>query len=248
MLTHRNLLFSAKVVGAQREPTDKAYCVLPISHIVGYSNILIASLMAGASVQLVPRFDPAALVAAIVNDGITLMFGVPAMYQRLLEYKAVARIQGLPRGKLRRLAVAGAPLDVTLKSKIEAEFGLPLGNGYGITECAPAIAIVPAETPRRDDAVGSLVSGIEARLVKRGGGAVVPGEVGELHVRGPNVMRGYYRDPEATTVVIDAGRRLVQHRRSRALRRRCSLHRRPHQGADHPLRLQMSIRPRSKRC
>ena len=160
--------------------------------------------MAGASVQLVPRFDPAALVAAIVNDGITLMFGVPAMYQRLLEYKAVARIQGLPRGKLRRLAVAGAPLDVTLKSKIEAEFGLPLGNGYGITECAPAIAIVPAETPRRDDAVGSLVSGIEARLVKRGGGAVVPGEVGELHVRGPNVMRGYYRDPEATTVVIDA--------------------------------------------
>ena len=103
MLTHRNLLFSAKVVSAQREPTDKAYCVLPISHIVGYSNILIASLMAGASVQLVPRFDPAALVAAIVNDGITLMFGVPAMYQRLLEYKAVARIQGLPRGKLRRL-------------------------------------------------------------------------------------------------------------------------------------------------
>ena len=93
---------------------------------------------------------------------------------------------------------------MTLKSKIEAEFGLPLGNGYGITECAPAIAIVPAETPRRDDAVGSLVSGIEARVVKRGGGAVVPGEVGELHVRGPNVMRGYYRDPEATTVVIDA--------------------------------------------
>ena len=204
MLTHRNLLFSAKVVGAQREPTDKAYCVLPISHIVGYSNILIASLMAGASVQLVPRFDPAALVAAIVNDGITLMFGVPAMYQRLLEYKAVARIQGLPRGKLRRLAVAGAPLDVTLKSKIEAEFGLPLGNGYGITECAPGIAVVHAETPRNDDAVGSLITGIEARLVGPGGRAVAPGEVGELHVRGPNVMRGYYRAPEATAAVIDA--------------------------------------------
>jgi len=146
MLTHRNLLFSAKVVGAQREPTDKAYCVLPISHIVGYSNILIASLMAGATVQLVPRFDPAALVSSIVNDGITLIFGVPTMYQRLLEYKAVAGIEELPRGKLRRLAVAGAPLDVSLKSKIEAEFGLPLGNGYGITECAPAIAIVrPAD-------------------------------------------------------------------------------------------------------
>jgi acyl-CoA synthetase (AMP-forming)/AMP-acid ligase II len=121
-----------------------------------------------------------------------------------LEYKAVAGIEELPRGRLRRLVVAGAPLDVALKSRIEAEFGLPLSNGYGITECAPAIAGVRAETPRSDDAVGSLITGIEARLVKSGGVAVAPGEVGELHVRGPNVMRGYYRAPEATAAVIDA--------------------------------------------
>src|SRR5271156_801721 len=205
MLSHRNLLFSARIASARREPTDKAYCVLPISHIVGYSNILIGSLMVGAAVPLVPRFDPAALVAAIANDGITLMFGVPATYQRLLEYKTVAGIDRLPRGKLRRLAVAGAPLDATLKSKIEAEFGLPLGNGYGITECAPAIAGVRGATPRGDDAVGSLITGIKARLVAPGGRAVAPGEVGELHVRGPNVMRGYYRAPAATAAVIDAG-------------------------------------------
>jgi acyl-CoA synthetase (AMP-forming)/AMP-acid ligase II len=202
MLSHRNLLFSARVASAQREPTDKAYCVLPISHMVGHAIILIGSLMVGATVQLVPRFDPAALVAAIANDGITLMFGVPATYQRLLEYKTVAGIDRLPRGKLRRLGVAGAPLDVTLKSKIEAEFGLPLGNAYGITECAPAIAGVRA--PRSDDAVGSLIAGIEARLVAPGGRAVAPGEVGELQVRGPNVMRGYYRAPEATAAVLDA--------------------------------------------
>jgi acyl-CoA synthetase (AMP-forming)/AMP-acid ligase II len=204
MLTHRNLLFSARIMSAHRDRTDKAYCVLPISHIVGFSSILIASLMAGATVQLVPRYDPAALVAAIVNDGITLMFGVPATYQRLLEYKAVAGIEKLPRGRLRRLAVAGAPLDLSLKSKIEAELNLPLGNGYGITECAPAIAGVRAETPRADDAAGSLITGIEARLVGPGSRTVEPGEVGELHVRGPNVMRGYYRAPEATAAVIDA--------------------------------------------
>src|SRR5260370_31829534 len=109
--------------------------------------------MAALTVQLVPRFDPAALVAAIANGGITLIFGVPATYQRLLEYKVIAGIDTLPRGKLRRLAVAGAPLDVTLKSKIEAEFGLPLRNGYGITECAPASAAVQAEAPRNDEAV-----------------------------------------------------------------------------------------------
>jgi len=205
MLTHRNLLFSARVAAAQREPTDKAYCVLPISHIVGFSNILIASLMAGATVQLEPRFDPAALVSAIANDGITHMFGVPATYQRLLEYKAVAGMNRLPHGRLRRLAVAGAPLDLALKSKIEAEFGLSLRNGYGITECAPAIAGVRADAARSDDAVGSLITGIETRLIKPGSGdAVAPGEVGELHVRGPNVMRGYYRAPEATAAVIDA--------------------------------------------
>jgi acyl-CoA synthetase (AMP-forming)/AMP-acid ligase II len=160
--------------------------------------------MVGATVQLVPRYDPAALVSAIANDGITLLFGVPATYQRLLEYKAVAGIDKLPRGRLRRLAVAGAPLDVTLKSRIEAEFGLPLRNAYGITECAPGIAGVRAEAARDDDALGSLIPGIEARLVKPGGGAAAPGEIGELHVRGPNVMRGYYRAPEATAAVIDA--------------------------------------------
>jgi acyl-CoA synthetase (AMP-forming)/AMP-acid ligase II len=146
----------------------------------------------------------AALVSAIANDGITHMFGVPATYQRLLEYKAVAGIDRLPRGKLRGLAVAGAPLDLALKSKIEAEFGLSLRNGYGITECAPAIAGVRADAAISDAAVGSLITGIEARLVGPDGGAVAPGEVGELQVRGPNVMRGYYRNPEATAAVIDS--------------------------------------------
>jgi long-chain acyl-CoA synthetase len=180
MLTHRYLLFSVRIMGAQRNLADKAYCVLPISHIVGFSGILIASLMAGATVHLVPCFAPAALVSAIANDGITLMFGVPATYQRLLEHKAFAGIEKLPRGKLRRLTVAGAPLDVALKSRVEIEFGLPLSNGYGITECAPAIAGARAEAPRSDDAVGSLITGIEARLVTPAGGAVAPGEVGEL--------------------------------------------------------------------
>jgi acyl-CoA synthetase (AMP-forming)/AMP-acid ligase II len=98
MLTHRNVLFSAKVVGLQRgvTPADKAYCVLPMSHIVGYSAILIVSLTFGCTVQLVPRYDPAALATAIADNGITLLFGVPATYQRLLEYKAVTGIAKRP--------------------------------------------------------------------------------------------------------------------------------------------------------
>jgi long-chain acyl-CoA synthetase len=132
-----------------------------------------------------------------------LLFGVPATYQRLLEYKAVTGIAKLPRGKLRSLSVAGARLDLTLKSAVEAEFGLPLLNAYGITECAPGVSSVRASAPRNDNAVGRLIAGIEARLVRPGGGTVAPGEVGELHVRGPNVIRGYYLAPEATAAAID---------------------------------------------
>src|SRR5260370_33608341 len=98
----------------------------------------------------------------------------------------------MPCGKLRRLAVAGAPLDVTLKSKIETEFGLPLGNGYGISECAPAIAGVRAEAARSDDAVGSLITGIEARLVKPDGGAVAAGAGGGRRPHGAHVAWGVH--------------------------------------------------------
>jgi acyl-CoA synthetase (AMP-forming)/AMP-acid ligase II len=105
---------------------------------------------------------------------------------------------------LRLSGVAGAPLDLDLKKRVEEELGLPLLNGYGITECAPGISGVRMDTPRDDHAVGTLLPGIETRVVGRDGAPAKNGEVGELHVRGPNVMRGYYRAPELTTKAIDA--------------------------------------------
>jgi long-chain acyl-CoA synthetase len=128
---------------------------------------------------------------------------VPTTYQRLLEYKTGAGLNALPRGRLRGLYVAGAPLDPTLKAKVEQEFGLPLLNGYGITECAPAISGVRIEAPRNDTSVGTIVPGIEVRLVGRDGATAADGDVGEVHVRGPNVMLGYYRAPEATAAAVD---------------------------------------------
>ena len=204
MLTHDNLLFSAKSTADIRRMTsaDKLYCVLPISHIVGIS-LLIMTLMTGATVRLVSRYDPAALAKAMAEEDITILNGVPATYQRLLEYKTLASMDRLDRGRLRLIGVAGAPLDLDLKSRVEKELGLPLLNGYGITECSPGISGVRFETPRDDQAVGTLLPGIEARLVGLDGAAVADGDVGELHVRGRNVMRGYYRAPDLTAKVID---------------------------------------------
>jgi acyl-CoA synthetase (AMP-forming)/AMP-acid ligase II len=205
MLSHRNILFNASISRRLRKPTpdDVIYGVLPMSHIVGFSTILAGTLMGGSAAHLVSRYDPAAFVTAVRDHGISLLFGVPTTYQRLLEHKATAGLDELPRGRLRGLYVAGAPLDATLKTSVEREFGLPLLNAYGITECAPGISGVRAEAPRSDTSVGTILPGIEVRLVGSDRLPVADGTVGELHVRGPNVMRGYYRAPEATAAAID---------------------------------------------
>lgn len=205
MLSHRSVMYTAAIGNHLRgfDGRDRIYGVLPMSHIVGLSSVLVGGLMFGACVDLVPRFDAAAALAAI-GDGVTRVLGVPTMYQRLLD-AAGGRPVHAPA--LRGLSVAGAPLDASLKAAVEQAFGLPLQNGYGITECAPTIAATRADAPRTDTAVGPPLPGVEVRLVAPGvapAREVAEGEVGELHVRGPNVMLGYYRQPALTAEVIDA--------------------------------------------
>ena len=205
MLTHENLLISARTTALFRkmDANDKVYVVLPVSHIVGIS-LLIMTLMTGGTVRLVSKYDPAALAKALAEEGVTILNGVPATYQRLLEYKTLAGLSRLDRGSLRLIGVAGAPLDLDLKTRVEQELGLPLSNGYGITECSPGISGVRFDAPRADQAVGTLLPGVEARVRTIDGIPQAKGKVGELHVRGRNVMRGYYRAPELTAKVIDS--------------------------------------------
>jgi long-chain acyl-CoA synthetase len=205
MLSHRNVLFAARtsILLRQTAPGDRVYAMLPMSHIIGFSILLVATLMGGATAHLVAKYDPAALAKALADDGITDLFGVPATYQRLLEHKAVKGIGRLQAARLRRMLVAGAPLDLGLKARVEGEFDQPLLNNYGITECSPGISGVRSHRPRNDESVGEFLPGIEHRLVDFQGAPVRHGEVGELHVRGPNVMLGYYRVPELTAKAID---------------------------------------------
>jgi acyl-CoA synthetase (AMP-forming)/AMP-acid ligase II len=205
MLSHDNLLISATTTAHIRKMNedDKIYLVLPISHIVGIS-LLIMTLMVGGTVRMVSKYDPAATAQAIAEEGVTILNGVPATYQRLLEYKSVSGVEQLARGALRLIAVAGAPLDSNLKLRVEKEFGLPLLNGYGITECSPGISGVRFDAPRSDQAVGTLLPGVEARVRTLDGIPTARGEVGELHVRGRNVMLGYYRAPKLTAKAIDS--------------------------------------------
>jgi acyl-CoA synthetase (AMP-forming)/AMP-acid ligase II len=207
MLSHDNLLISAKTTARFRnmDHNDKIYLVLPISHIVGIS-LLIMTLMVGGTVRLVGRYDPATLAKALVDEGITMLDGAPATYQGFLEYTNVVGLKQIDCGVLRLIAVSGSSLDLNLKTRVERAFGLPLLNGYGTAECSIGVSAVHFDVPRSDDAVGELLPGVEARVRTLDGIPLSRGEVGELHVRGRNMMRGYYRAPDLTAKLIDTER------------------------------------------
>jgi len=201
MLTHRNLLFVAAVGSTLRalQAQDRVYGVLPISHVYGLSSVMLGTLYVGASLDLVPRFSPQALLDALRHDGITVLQGVPAMYARLLEL-----LDGAALGphRPRFIYAGGSPLDPTLKQQVEQLFGQPLQNGYGMTESAPTISATWGAESRTDTSVGRVIPGVETQLVAPDGSAVAAGEVGELWVRGPNVMKGYYSAPELTAQAL----------------------------------------------
>jgi long-chain acyl-CoA synthetase len=205
MLSHGNLLFVARECAEVRNlgPDDRVYAVLPISHILGLTGVLISSLLSGAQVHLTARFDPVAALAAIKADGITIMLGTPTMYAMLAEYAARNRLAPIHGPALRIISAAGAPLDPSTKAAAEKTFGLTLQNGYGITETSPTIALTRLDAPRKDCSVGRLIPGVEARIAGQDGSPVAPGEPGELFVRGPGVMKGYYKAPEETDEAID---------------------------------------------
>jgi acyl-CoA synthetase (AMP-forming)/AMP-acid ligase II len=178
-------------------PGDLAYGVLPVSHVYGLTSVLLGTLYAGACLRLAARFTPRAMLDAIRGGELTIVQGVPAMYARLLELCAVDGA-GVPltaplASNLRFAYAGGSPLDPSLKRDAERLLGVPLHNGYGLTEAAPTVSQTRLDAPRADTSVGHPIPGVEVR---------VDGPDGQLFVRGPNVMQGYYRDPDGTRAVL----------------------------------------------
>ena len=206
MLTHRNLMFIAANSRALRrlEPRDRVYGLLPVSHVYGLASVCLGTLFSGASLHPQARFSPESMMRFVGEHRLTVCQGVPAMYAKLLEH---LRAQGLRRfeSTLRFLYAGGSPLSPALKRDVEAFFGLPLHNGYGLTEAAPTLTQTRPEAPRADCSVGPAIPGVELRIVSRDGREVPRGGTGELWARGPNVMKGYYRAPAATAEALRPG-------------------------------------------
>jgi long-chain acyl-CoA synthetase len=205
MLTHANLLFMAGHSARIRSvgPQDRLLGVLPMSHAVGLAVVLLGTLVGGGSVYVCARFDPPAILTALEKDSITIMMGAPAMFALMTEFAKLKKILQFKFPRLRIISSSGAPLQPSVKAETEKVFGMVLHNGYGVTECSPTISLTRPEAPRKDLSVGRIFPDINVRLVNQDGEEVGLGEVGELWVKGPNVMKGYYRAPEETAMAIN---------------------------------------------
>jgi len=202
MLSHGNLLANIRqtqaIPGRALTPDDVSFGVLPMSHIFGLNVVLGLSLAAGASVLLVERFDPVSAVDSIRDHGITVLAGAPPMWN------AWATLPGIPDDAFAtvRIAVSGASrLNPEVRDAMQSRFGLSVEEGYGLTEASPTVtSSIGAEA--RSGSIGRPVPGVEIRLVDADGEDALLGDPGEIWVRGPNVFKGYWEDPDATAAAL----------------------------------------------
>ena len=205
LVPHRGLLHFARVSATSRRltPHDIGYAALPMSHIFGIATVLMATVHAGASLVLRSRFDAEDVFKALAHPGVSILQGVPTMFSRMM---AVAPPRAdLRAPALRYLYTGGAALDPTLKRDAERYFGVAMHHGYGITEYAGSMFITRIDEPRDDCSAGYAVDGVELRLGRPDADAPKPGERGDILIRGPGVMLGYYRNPEQTAQALLPG-------------------------------------------
>jgi acyl-CoA synthetase (AMP-forming)/AMP-acid ligase II len=205
MLTHRNLVANILQSSAQQPVTedDTVIAVLPFFHIYGLTVVMNAVLRNGATAITMPRFDLEGFLALIERHHATKIHVVPPIVLALAKSPLVERYD---LSSLQLVNSGAAPLSAELAEAAAARVGCPVVQGYGMTESSPVTHATPIDPARhRPGSIGPPVPNTECRIVALAGGAALgAGEEGEVCVRGPQVMRGYLDDPEATARTIDA--------------------------------------------
>jgi long-chain acyl-CoA synthetase len=203
VLTHRNLLVNAGQIAAATRMTeaDRALCVLPLFHVNALLVSWLAPWEAGGALVLMRGFSPREFFPA-VREGATVFSAVPTVYAILaaLPPDLSHDLRGL------RLCISGAaPLGAATQDAFERRYGVPIVEGYGLSEATCAVTITPPDGPRMPGSVGFPLPGQEVRVVDDDGTPRPTGEVGEVVVAGESVMAGYHGDPEATAQTLDGG-------------------------------------------
>ena len=203
MLTHDNVRFGGLTSSNLRNmtPDDVIYGVLPMTHVFGMCSVMAAAVYTGAPVRLAARFDVAATYEAL-KTGVTLYSAVPQMHALLMAYTRKMGYTRLDSPTLRYVSSGAAPLDPAWKRQAEAFYGVALQNGYGMTETSAGTAATTNAIGDPDISVGPALPGVEVALDMDAPGS---GDgVGEVITRGPQIMKGYYKNPEDTAKVLSA--------------------------------------------
>jgi long-chain acyl-CoA synthetase len=205
-LTHANLRWNAEYFAAEFMAFDGpvvSLAALPLFHSFGQTAIQNATFSASGTLVLLPRFRADAALAAMRRHQVTLFAGVPTMYLALLRETDA----GVPPGiALVRCISGGAPMPVEVMKSFDSRFGVDILEGYGLSETSPVAAQNRVDLPKRAGSIGLPLRGVEFRLVDEAGSVVEAARTrGELEIRGPIVMKGYYRNPEATAAAISEG-------------------------------------------
>ena len=212
-LRHRNMYSNAfageALFGADESRPDTYLCVLPMFHSFGQTVLQNAAFAYAGTVVLLPRFEPYAALALMLKEEVTFFGGVPTMYWGLLAAAAEGTIDvSTIKDNLRCAVAGGAALPVEVHQQFEKAFGVTILEGYGLSETSPAASFSPLGEPVRVGSIGHPIPGVSMKLIDPESGMDLPEDagadaVGEIAIKGPNVMKGYLGRPTATAEAID---------------------------------------------
>jgi long-chain acyl-CoA synthetase len=204
-LTHANLFRNADVSSrttSEIAAGDVVFGGLPLFHSFGQTVSMNASLMVGACLTLVPKFDPGQALETIQRDRVTHFYGVPTMYGALLHHP---ERESFDTSSLRTCITGGASMPVEVLHGFEAAFGAIVLEGYGLSETSPVSSSNHPDRERKPGSIGTPLEGVEMKVFDEDDNEVAQGEVGEIVIRGHNIMKGYWQRPDATAEAMRGG-------------------------------------------
>jgi long-chain acyl-CoA synthetase len=204
-LTHAGLNSNARTTQEtllEGSPDDVIMGCLPLFHVFGLTCSLNAGVLAGSTLTLIPRFDGGKALSVVERDGVTVFQGVPTMFSAMLHQPDAADHDV---SSLRLCVSGGSAMPVEVMRSFEETFGCIVLEGYGLSETSPVASFNHPHAERKPGSIGTPIRGVELRLVDDEGSDTPAGEVGEIAIRGENVMKGYWNRPEDTATAIPDG-------------------------------------------
>ena len=205
MMSHRNIFTNARNCGAtlNYQETDTTLIVVPLFHVTGLNSQLVAFIYVGGTCVLLKAYKTAEMILAIEQHRITVLFNVPTMYVLMLINET---LKDTDISSVRMAAYGGAPMDRETIVALKERLGMDLYNAYGLTESSSLTTVLPAcDALRKAPSVGLPVTGVRVKTIDARGKETAPGEAGELLIKGPNIVQGYFNKPEATRKSIVDG-------------------------------------------